>query len=365
MTFHKCGYAFVFGIFLFITACGDSNTQGAGTRGMGRPPATVVVAIAEQQQVTDEIEAIGTLYANESVVITSTVGDKVVSINFEDGKTVSKGDILVTLTSDEQQAESAEAQANLSESLRQLKRLQSIGDKLASKSDIDVAKAKVAVDRGRLEAIQARLTDRIIKAPFSGVLGFRKISVGALVNPGTEITRLDDIDVVNLDFTIPEVYLGNLTVDSLISATSPALDNTTFTGKVTFVDNRVDPATRAVLVRAKIPNADHHLRPGMLMNVTLYAGERKSVLIDESALQQVADRAYVYVLNDDSTVEKRPVEIGKRLPGKVVILTGLEPNEKVVIDGTLTLKSGSKVRLVDVETQSSMSKSVDNNPEGT
>ncbi len=336
----------VFLMCMFLNACSDNAQSSGPGPGKGRPPVLVEIGQVELIDVADEIDAIGTLEANESVLITSTVTDIVSSINFDDGQSVSKGDILVTLSSDEQSAELDEALANLKESTRQLERLKSIGGTLASKSDIDIAQAQVDVNQGRLEGIKAKLADRIVVAPFSGVLGIRKVSVGAVVSPNTEIARLDDISVLNLDFTVPEVYLGQLSVGNTVKAESPALPGKGFEGRVSFVDRRVDVATRAVQVRAELPNGEGNLFPGMLMNVTLYSRKRESLIVAESALLQVGDSSSVFVLKGDNTVERRKVKIAKRMPGKVVISEGVQPGENIVVNGTLTLQDGSKIKIV-------------------
>lgn len=332
-----------------IILIGCSDGKSAARNAPQLPPALVEISTVEYAQVADEIEASGTLEANESVVITSTVTDIISSVNFDDGKIVKQGDVLVTLSSDEQSAELDEAQANLDEAIRQLARLERIGGTLASKSDIDEARAQVEVNRGRLQAIKARLADRIVTAPFSGVLGIRKVSVGAVVSPGTEIVRLDDISVLNLDFTVPEVYLADLSLGGRVIAKSPAMPEQSFEGTVSFIDRRVDPATRAIPIRAKLPNPDARLFPGMLMNVTLYSAEHQSLVVAESALLQVGSHSSVFVLKDDNSVERRVVKLGKRLPGKVVISEGLQAGERIVINGTLTLKDGAPVRVHNTE----------------
>lgn len=340
----KTPFIVLLSVCFFFFGCSE-NTDAAKKAPRKRPPASVIIGVVEQELVSDEIEAVGTLQPNESVLITASITENVSSINFEDGQVVNKGDVLVTLTNREQEAEYSEAQANLKESLRQLKRLEAIGSSFATKSEVDLAQASVDANRGKLSIIKARLEDRIIVAPFSGVLGIRRISVGALVTPGTEITRLDDIHVLNLDFTVPEAYSNDLGSRNKVSATNVSLSNKKVMGEVVFFDKRVDPATRAVLVRAKIPNPDLSLLPGMLMNVTLYSKETLSATVAESALQQVGASSSVFVVKPDSTVEKRKVVIGSRLPGKVVINEGLAIGEKVVVDGTLTLRHGSKVTI--------------------
>lgn len=332
----------------FLAGCGQQDASPPpGSK--QRPPPVVITGKVQEQFIVDEIDAIGTLQANESVVISAAVTEPVASVNFADGQRVTKGDLLVALTSDEQAAELDEAKANLADADRQLKRIKSIGKNLASKSDIDAAQAKVDAYVGQLGAIEARLADRLITAPFSGVLGFRQVSVGALVTPGTEITTLDDISVVKLDFTVPEVFLGKVHLQSLVSGASPAWPGQKFDGRVSSIDSRVDPNTRAIQVRAEIPNPDLKLLPGMLMNVTLFSDQYPALLVDEAAIMQSGTRSTLYVVKEDATVELRDITIAKRLPGQVVISSGVVRDETIVVDGTFTLKPGIKVRTDQAE----------------
>lgn len=347
-----CSVALAFALSLGLVGCDQQSAAPTPTKKQ-RPPPVVTTGKVVEKFVVDEIEAIGTLRANESVVISAAVTEPVASVNFKDGQRVNQGDLLVALTSDEQAAELAEAQANLADADRQLQRIKSIGKGLASKSDIDAAQAKVDAYQGQLGAIKARLADRLVTAPFSGVLGFRQVSVGALVTPGTEITTLDDISVVKLDFTVPEVYLGKVHFQSLVTGISPAWPAEEFNGRVSSIDSRVDPGTRAIQVRAEIDNPDHKLLPGMLINVTLFSDQYAALVVEESAIVQSGAQARVFIVQDDATVELREVTIAKRLPGQVVISAGVQRDETVVIDGTFNLRPGTKV-LVLQEDQSSL-----------
>lgn len=348
-TFRGPLVASFFSILILTTGCQQQSDATGPSGKKSRPAPVVETGSVEERFIVDEIDAIGTLQANESVVISAAVTEPVAEVNFVDGQKVSKGDLLVALTSDEQAAELAESKANLADAQRQLKRIRSIGKNLASKSEVDAAQAKVDATKGQLSAIEARLADRLIKAPFAGVLGFRQVSVGALVTPGTEITTLDDISVVKLDFTVPEIYLGKVHTQSLVSGSSPAWPGQTFDGRVSSIDSRVEPSTRAIRVRAEIPNPDHKLLPGMLMNVTLFSDQYPALVVAESAVIQTGSRASVFVVKDDNSVELRTVTIDKRLPGEVVLSDGVQRGETIVVDGTLNLSPGMTVRILGAE----------------
>src|SRR5690606_8602746 len=172
------------------------------------------------------------------------------------------------------------------------------------RAQLDTQRAMRDSARARADSIRARLAERVITAPFSGVLGFRQVSDGALVTPGTVIAVLDDISTIKLDFSVPEVLLATLSAGQAITAKSIAYPDREFRGVVSSVGSRVDPVTRAVTVRADVPNADGLIKPGMLMSVELMTQPRQAVVIPELALIQVGMRQSVFRVKDDDTVEQ-------------------------------------------------------------
>ena len=313
--------------------------------GWGGGAALVSLQPVTMQTVQNRVEAVGTLIANESVVITSKVSDSITAIHFEDGDIVEEGDILLELTNQEQSALLAEARANLTDARLQLERLERLGTNVASQSQIDEARARYDANQGRLDAIIARMEDRLIRAPFSGMLGFREVSPGTLVTPSTRISTLDDIDTLKLEFSVPETAFGGLQSGDEIIAKSAAYPGTTFSGQVTAVDSRIDPVTRSVQVRAEIPNVERRLRPGMLLTLTLIADEYQALVIPEASVLQKGTRSLVYVANAQMQVFERDIQIERRLQGTVVISGGLEIGEKIVVDGIMGVRNGAQVRL--------------------
>ncbi len=294
----------------------------------------------------DRIEALGTTFANESAAIASTVTEKVVAVHFEDNQAVRKGDPIVTLSQQEVQAARDAAVEQLAEHQRELNRLQRlVQNQSVSRQSFDQRTTLLRITQQRIKELEARLRDRSIRAPFNGVLGLRRISVGALVQPGDTITTIDDISNIKLDFAVPETYLAVLAQGAAVSATSRILANRIFEGTVSGIDTRVDPATRSVVVRAVLPNLDRALRPGMLLTVTLLKNKRRSLLIPEEALVPFQRRNFVWVVEPvtGASVERREVVTGSRRPGEVEILSGLRQGELVVVRGTDQLQPGSRV----------------------
>jgi membrane fusion protein (multidrug efflux system) len=206
--------------------------------------------------------------------------------------------------------------------------------------------------RASISAIQARIADRVLRAPFAGRVGLRNISVGELVEVGDTIVTLDDSRRIKLDFSVPAVYLPELKPGLPIEARADALGDTPFRGELTSVDTRVDPVTRAVQVRAVLPNPDGRIVPGVLMRVDLLRNTRQALVIPEAALVPQGDRQFVLVrANKDGTdvAEKRPVQIGARLAGRVEVVEGLAAGEQVISHGAIKVKPGSAIRILAVD----------------
>ncbi|HET8696879.1 MAG TPA: efflux RND transporter periplasmic adaptor subunit [Gammaproteobacteria bacterium] len=328
---------------------GAGGRPGAGGFGQTQLP-LVTVAAVKRQPVYDVIEALGTAQANESVTLTAKVTDTVRRVNFEDGDFVKAGDVLVELTNQEEEAALAEARANLDDAENQLRRQQEIHDKgLGSASDYDLARSRAAAQQARLNTVVARLKDRVITAPFSGLLGFRQVSPGTLVSANTPITSIDDISTIKLDFTVPETFLGTMNVGAKIIAESVSYPGRQFEGIVKTVGSRVDPVTRAVTVRAHLPNEDHALRPGMLLTVQVVTAEHPALVVPEGAVFQVQNRAYVFTAVDQ-TAHQTQIEVGSRRFGVVEVLSGLKEGDIIVTEGIVKLRDGTKFRTNDAET---------------
>ncbi|MFN2309949.1 MAG: efflux RND transporter periplasmic adaptor subunit [Gammaproteobacteria bacterium] len=318
--------------------------------GVAEEATAVFVARAYRGAFADRIEALGTLRANESVTLSATLTERISALHFDDGDRVAAGQPLVELVSTEEQALRTEAQSTVDEARRQLRRVESLAaEGAASKSLLDERRRESETARARLAAIEARLDERIVRAPFAGVLGLRQVSVGTLLSPGTPIVTLDDDATLKLDFTVPSVFLSVLRPGLALGATSAAFPGRPFTGVVAAIDSRIDPVTRAVTVRARVPNPERLLRPGMLMQVTLGTQPREATLIPEKALMPLGQSQSVLVVGADGTVERRAIQIGTRRPGEVEVLEGLVPGERVVTDGTQKLRPGDPVRILAVD----------------
>jgi len=344
------GAFFVFAA-LVLAACGGAE-QRAGPGGPGGRPIPVVVVPVERQTWSDSIQALGTARANESVTITAKVTETVVRVNFEDGQEVSAGTVLVDLSGRAEAAALAEAQAAYDEASRLYQRQLELSKQgTVSEAVLDQQRAARDTAKARVEAIRARLGDRVITAPFSGVLGFRAVSPGTLVTPGTVITTLDDIDPIKIDFTLPERFLSALAVGQTINARTAAWPGEVFVGRVTSIDSRIDPVTRSVIVRAEVPNPARRLKPGMLMTLAVSANEREALVIPEIAVQAIRDRNFVFRVGDDGKAQQVFVTLGARRAGEVEVLDGLMPGDRVVTEGLVRVRPGVALRVRDRESE--------------
>ena len=314
------------------------------------PPPGVIVAPARLIEFADRVEALGTLTASESVALTATVTETVSALHFDDGDRVEKGQVLAEMTRREEHAQLEEARATLNEAQRQYQRIKSLeSEGTAAKALLDERQREWETARARLSAIESRLADRLIKAPFAGIIGLRDLSVGALVRPGDLITTLDDDSVMKLEFPVSATYLDVLRPGLEVLATSRAFAERTFSGTVKAVDSRIDPATRSIRVRALLPNPEHVLKPGMLMYVVLQKDPRMALVIPEEALIPLGEQQFVYALAPDNTIEKREIRIGGRRPGLVEVVDGLSPGVQVVTHGHLRVRPGQVVTVTVVD----------------
>lgn len=315
-----------------------------------RQPVPVVVIEASVDSFVDRVEALGTLRANETLELTATVSETVTAIHFDDGQRVEAGDILVEMTSKEEHALIAEERSTIAEAKKQYDRVRPLVKRgAASQALLDQRRREYETAQARFRAIESKLQDRLIVAPFSGVVGLRNISVGALIEPGDVITTLDDDSVMKLDFTVPAIYLTSLKSGLTIEATSPAFAGRVFEGKVSGIGSRIDPVTRSIVVRAILPNPDRLLKPGLLMRVELLKNVRQAIVVPEEALIPSGRVTHVLVVDfsaDSAVARQRKIITGARRPGEVEVLSGLEPGEFVITHGGLRARPGQPVEVI-------------------
>lgn len=310
----------------------------------GGPPVVELIEV-ETRTIADAVESVGTTIGNESVDLTAAVSETVSRVHFEDGDFVEQGAVLVELTNAAEASRLAEAQATVNDARRQLERLQTLSaNDLVAVSEIDQASTALETAEARLEGVLVEMEDRLIRAPFSGFLGFRNVSAGSLLTPGTVISTLDDVSLIKLDFNVPEAYLADLAVGQAIRARSIVYGDREFSGVISVVGSRLDPVTRSVSVRAQIDNAEHLLRPGMLLTVSMSLNEATVQMVPERSIVAAQGRQFVYLVSDENRVSQQWVELGRRRDGWVEITAGLETGQRVISEGVIRVAPGMTVR---------------------
>ena len=325
------------------SAAASKGASGASGKSGGKRASPVITVTVASSVFTDETEALGTAKSNESVDITAKATNRVVAIHFREGEYVKKDAVIVELDGAEARANLAQAQASLRDTESQYQRSRELYQtKVLSESDLIQLEAKMLSSKAQVAAAESRLSDTIIRAPFAGRVGLRNVSVGSLVTPGQIMTTLDDINVIKLDFTVPESYLATVKEGQQVEAKTSAYLNKTFRGRVSSIATRVDPVSRSAVVRALIDNREQQLKPGMFMTVHLARSQSNVLLIPEQALMPDGDKQFVYVVKN-STATKTSVLIGRRKPGQVEVKQGLSVGDEVVIEGGEKLTNGAQV----------------------
>lgn len=322
------------------TAGGIAGAKGA---------VLVTTAKVRRENYAYELEAIGTVRAYETTEITSNVTETITALHFNDGDQVKKGQLLAILSDAEEQALLASAQAQLAEEEREIARLQGlVKEGAAPEARLEERKTLATIAGQKIREAEAKLADRRILAPFDGWLGLRRISVGALVSPGTVIASLDKFDVVKIDFTIPETVLGSLKPGTQIAAANDAMRDRKFEGKLAHLDSRIDPITRSIAARAEVPNPDLALRPGMLVMVNLSLEPRISLSVPERAVVPLGTRKFLFLIDPaggQTRAKRVEIRTGRRKPGFVEVLSGVQENQTVIADGLVGLQDGAPVKV--------------------
>ena len=344
------GYAYwtIGGGYAYWTdAAPDSSAAKPG----GRPRANVAMPVeAEAVTVTSinrEIRAVGSLRSNESVVIRPEIAGRITEILFREGEAAEKGQPLIILDSSVHRAQLAQARAGLELSRANNARALKLFKRGAGTGRArDEAIAQLRQDEANLALAKARMAKTTIRAPFGGVLGLRRVSVGDYLNPGQAVVNLEDIDPTKVDFRIPEIYMGTVRVGQRISISVDAFPKRKFDGKVYAIDPLVDESGRAIVIRARAPNTGGPLRPGMFARVNLIVETRdNAVMVPEQALvPRGADQFVFRVVEGKAMMSK--VRVGLRRAAHAEILDGLGPTDVVVTAGQQKIRNGAPVRVV-------------------
>ena len=310
----------------------------------GLPVKAELVKIGD---VVDEVTAVGSLLADESVIIRPEIDGRIVGLHFREGQAVSRGQKLVTIDASEFQAQLAAVNADLRTEKQRYTRAQELFEqKFITKEALEIQRGTVERHEARVQEVQVRVNKTVIWAPFSGIAGLREISRGAYLKAGDDIVRLENLDSIKVDFRLPEIYLSKVGRDSAVAIGVDAYPGEIFQGRVYAVQPVVEQETRTALMRARIPNKGHRLKPGMFVRVALTLSTRpNAITVPEQALWPQGKDNFVFRVVDGKVVLTK-VELGKRGPGQVEISQGLSAGDLVVTEGQIKLRDGAPVMVM-------------------
>ncbi len=335
------------GFLVSLSGCGNSE-------GEDQPPefaVNVIVVESKLKPVSDKINLVATLAPNERVEIQNLISGVVTVIHFKEGERVEAGDLIFELDTQKLRARVAEAEGTFE--LAEINReryIKLLESNTVSQQEFDQAMSRYSVLSATLALRRRQLDDSILRAPFSGVVGYRRVSPGQFIQQGETITTLVDTNPIKADFQVPERFLGELRINQEINITVPAYPMEKFSGNVYFIAPEVAQETRTVFVRATIDNTSERLKPGMFGNLELVLQvKEKALVIPESALITQGNKIQVMVVGSDNTVQVNYVTTGLRLEGEVEITDGLNIGERVITEGHQKVESGSKVNPLSVE----------------
>lgn len=306
--------------------------------------APVVLIDIKDSVIQESLEALGTTRAAESVTLTANVTEKISRIHFTQGEQVNRGDVLITLANEEELAQLKVANIELADQKREYKRIENlVKQKSVSALELDRLQSSIDTAQARIAQVQATLKDRIIKAPFDGLLGLRNVSVGTLLKPGDQITTLDAISHLQMDFDLSEIHIPRIKLGQILDAHSAAYPNHVFKGQVISLDSRVNSDTRSIKVRAQIDNQANLLRPGMLLTIDIIDKQRTTIMLPEESVFMRGEQHLVYQVGSDLIAHEKAIKIGVRQNGQVEVLNGLAVGDQIVLQGLLKVKAGAPV----------------------
>lgn len=330
---------------ILLMACGATFAQ-TPTTPAARPAPPVIVATSTQANDDVKLAVQGNGSARQSVVMFPAVSGEVADVAFRPGQAVRAGQVLLRLVDRAERLAAELASARVDAARALAARYEATrGTGAVPESVLDEARA--ALRAAEIELAQAReaVANRVVRAPFAGVVGLATVERGDRVTAETALTTLDDRRVLFIDFEVPEAYLARVDIGQPVQAANPAYPGRTFTGTVAQIDSRVDPVSRNVRLRASVPNTDDLLRSGMSFQVQLGLSGQPRVSVPELALQWDRDGSFVWVVREGQSVRvpARPV---RRTAGRVLLDGELKPGESVVVEGVQRLRPGVAVRVV-------------------
>jgi membrane fusion protein (multidrug efflux system) len=317
------------------------------------PPSAVTTVVVKGQTWQPVLSAVGSLKAVNGVTVSTDLAGIVSEINFESGAAVKKGDLLIKLDTQQEEAQLHATEAKLEQMRLDLERKRDlIAKKTISPSDWDSAQSEFRQSEAAVDAAKAVIARKHIVAPFDGYLGIRQVNLGQYLNPGAAIVPLQSLDPIYVEFNLPQQNLGQLAVGKKLRIHTEDMEGEGFAGEINAIDSKVDDATRNVMVQGTAHNPDHKLRPGMFVKVEVLLPETSGVLaIPVSSINYAPYGDSVYVVRPASDgkpgqeVEQQVVKLGPKRGDQVSVLSGLKDGDEVVTSGVFKLRPHAPVQV--------------------
>jgi len=329
-------------LVLFVLMIGGLTAMFGGEQEQqGGFSMAIEAEAAKSETFVDVVKTVGTLVANEGIILRPEVSGRVSEITFEEGQKVEKGQVLVRLDQSVYQAQVAQAEAQLSLAKQTISRASALAGRGAgTRQALDEATSSLNVANAALQLAKANLDKTALTAPFSGTVGIRHISLGDYVSPGQDVVSLQDLSSMKVDFNLPETLLARLAPQQAIKITVSSYPGEVFTGEVTAIDPLVSTSGRSIAVRALIPNPEGRLRPGLFAEVKLVLAERpNTVFVPAGAIWPVGNDSFVFKITNDMAA-LAPVKIAARQGDNVYLSEGLNAGDMVVTAGQVKLTMG-------------------------
>ena len=313
---------------------------------MSPPPTAVTTIIIEPSKWQPTLNAVGSLKAVNGVTVSTDLPGIVAEIAFQSGTEVKKGAVLVRLDSQQEEAalRSAEARRDLAK-LNLDRQRELIATGAIAKSDLDTAESLYQQATAAVDEARALIARKNITAPFDGRLGIRQVDLGQYLNVGAPVVQLESVDPIHVEFALPQQNFKEIAVGKELQLKAAGLEGDEFTGEITAIESRLDPATRNVMIQGTVKNPDHKLRPGMFVNVEVLLPEQTVVSIPASSVNYAPYGDSIFVVKDGKEVEQRFVKLGASRGDQIAVLSGVKSGDEVVSSGAFKLRNGLPVQV--------------------
>ncbi|PKF63883.1 efflux transporter periplasmic adaptor subunit [Psychromonas sp. psych-6C06] len=336
-------------IIIFTTLISLNSVARPNTQSKGATVVPIYSELVDYHEVSQQLSLIGKLQSVQHVSIATEVTGKVSSINVNANQQVKEGQVLFKLDDKKAQATLLEAKAFLVDEQRKLSEHERlVKSNTVTQSALDAQMVQVDIGKARLSARQTELNDHYVKAPFAGTIGLIDFSRGQMVSLGSELMTLDDLSIMQLDLQVPEQYLSQLSIGMQVAATNRAWPNSLFNGEIVAIDSRINEDTLNLRIRVQFDNKEGRLKPGMMMSANIAFAAINEPIIPVQAIEYAGTKRFVYRVTSDNKVQRTEVILGGRIKDNVLIESGIEVGERIVVQGLVNMSDGLTIKDLSV-----------------